>query len=362
MVKNYNQLFYPNPFRYRKSTIIENEDQIFEEVWKTFEPFLVDKVSEIHEYFNELGNLKSEFYIARTIRNSIKDNYDLLLEKIEEKIEANFITRRLAKYIQKYLFKYIQEYIEELQSLENYQNNLRYLDIPVQPLVDNEGFTVQLTSNQLVKSTLSDIEEGISYIYDYCSDALPEPITLWEDYALQYQDDFPNVAHDYLLELTYYKFDSIFKKLQNDAINGANLFKDFKEIKKIQNNLINGYNVFVSGDFNTRVLTIVKPKFYLQELLYVFRLIIESLISLLILILIAKFIINKLKPILLIQQKKLLQINPKRILRKAKTKLNFKKFRIQQKMRQLKLNLNALSLRLNFKYRVLQWILNKSIV
>lgn len=351
MVKNYNQLFYPNPFRYGKFKTINNENEIFEEVLETFEPFLIDKFSEINEYFNELGELNSEFYIVRVIRNSIKDNYDFLIEKIE----SNFIAKRLVKYI--------QGSIKELQSLENYQNNLRYLDIPVQLLVDKEGYIIQYPSKRLLKDSIREINSGISYVYDYCSDALPESINLWENYALLYQDDFPNVAHDYILELTYYKFDRILKKIQNDAINRSNIFKDFKEIKKIPNNIINGSNWFVSGDLNTRVLKIVKPKFDIQDCVYFVRPIIESLISLVILILIVRYIIYKLKPILIIQQKKLLQkINLKKLFRKAKTNLNFKKFRIQQKVRQLKLNLNELSFRLNLKYKLLQLILNKSIV
>lgn len=324
---------YPNPFRYRKLKTINNEAEIFEELQQKLKPFLLNKFSEINEYLNELDDLKSEIKIVRVTQNVIKDSYDL----ISRKIKSNFITKSFNQYIE----HYIEEVTKEVNFFDNYQKNLRYLEIPVQPIIDKQGFEVQLTSSDIVDSILREIEIGISSIYDYCSDIIPESIDLWEDQAFLELEEFPIIAHDDLLDLTYECLDKIFRQIQAGAVSVSNWT--------------------FSGNMNNRILNVVKPKFDVPDLLFLVQKTIESAISLTVLIFVIKYIINKLKPTLSLPKRRFIQLNPQKIFRKAKKNLSFKKFCFQQKIRHLKWEIYTLNFRLNFKYKFLQLIFNKSI-
>lgn len=325
MITTYNQRLYPNPFRYGKVNTITNEYEIFEEVQQKLKPFLLSKFSEIEEYFNEVGELKAEIRIIRLIRNNLKNNYDLIIQKIK----SNFLTENIGQYI------------KEFESSNNYQKNLRYLELPLQPLVDKDGFEIQTLSHEIFEDILEEIETGVSFVYDYYSELLPESADLWEEYALLNIKDFPAISHDYILEATYRSFDKVFNKIQKGAITVSNWT--------------------ISGDINTKILKIVKPKFDVDDLVCLFKTILESVICLAILILIIKYLINKFKPILAVQKGRFIYISPKKIFRKLKTRLKFKHFRVQQKIRQMKLKINTLSFKVNLKYRFLQLLFNKTI-
>jgi len=330
MIKNYTQRFYPNPFRYRRLKNTSNEYEIFEQLKETLKPFLSNKFSEIDQYFDEFCNPKSEIFIIRLIRNSIKDRYDLQLEKAK----SNFLT--------KHFIKYFIKYIEEFERKDNYQKNLRYLELPVQPLVDKKGFEIQSVSNDVIEHILEEIDTGMNYIYDYCAEKLPESIDLWEDYAFMYQDKFPVICHDHLLEITYRNLDRTFNKIQKSMIDASSWV--------------------VSGDVDSRILKIIKPMSNTRSFTYFLGGVLESLIGLIILILLAKCLINYFKAILITQKRNLVAVSPIKYFRKAKKTLNFKGYRIKQKFRQLKLKLNTMNFKLNIKYKLLQLIFNSNIV
>lgn len=330
MIKSYPQRFYPNPFRYRRLQNINNDYEIFEQLREKLKPFLVTRFSEIDQYFDEFCNPKSEIFIIRLIRNTIKDNYDSIVDKAK----SNFLTKRFINHFIKY--------IEKFESSENYQKNLRYLELPVQPLVDKKGFEVQSMSNDIIENILEEIDTGMNYIYDFCADKLPESIDLWEDYTLFYQEDFPIIYHDQLLETTYRSIDKILSKIQKGTIDASNWV--------------------ISGDLNSRILNVVKPKYDIQDFTYFFRSIFESIISLVVLVLIIKYVLYKFKPILTSQRRKLWIMSPIKIFRKAKKNLIFKRFRIRQGVRKLKLKMNTMNFKFNLKYKLLQLIFDKSIL
>jgi hypothetical protein len=330
MIKNYTQRFYPNPFRYRGLKNTNNEYEIFEQLKETFKPFLSTNFSDIDEYFDEFCNPKSEVFVIRFVRNAIKDKYDLIIDKAK------------SKYLTKHFVKYFIKYIDEFESIENYQKNLRYLELPVQPLVDKKGFEIQSVSNDVMENVLEEIDSGMSYIYDYCAEKLPESIDLWEDYALLYQDDFPIVCHDHFLEITYRSLDRTFNK--------------------IQKGLLDASNWVVSGDVDSRIMKVIKPKYVIKDFTYFLGAILESLISLIILVLLARYLIHHFKPILSTQKRKLVALSPIKIFRKAKKTLSFKRFRIRQKVRQLKLKVNTINFKLNLRYKLLQLIFNRNIL
>jgi len=330
MINNYHQRLYPNPFRYRNLKNINNDYEILDQLTEKLKPFLLNKFSEIDEYFDEFCNPKSEIFILRLVRNTIKDKYDFIIAKTK----SNFLTKRFTKNF--------LEHIEQYENQKDYQKNLRYLELPVQPLVDRGGFEIQSMSNDLIENILEEIDTGINYIYDYCSDKLPESIDLWEDYALFHQNDFPIICHDQVLEATYRSLDRIFNKIQKGSIDSSNWV--------------------ISGDMNSRIMKIIRPKYDIRDLTYCFSIVLESLISLAILIVIFRYIVYKLQPILTNQKNRLLILSPLKIFRKAKKSLNFKKFRVNQKIRNLKTNLHITSFKINLKYKLLQLIINKSIL
>jgi len=128
MIKTYKKYFYPNPFRYRKLKNTINQDEIFEEVQQNLEPFLANKFSLIQEYIDEFGDIRSEIKLIRILREKIRENYHLLKNK------TNFFS------------KGIVEQFDQVNNFENYQKNLRYLDLPVQPITDKKGFEIQFLS------------------------------------------------------------------------------------------------------------------------------------------------------------------------------------------------------------------------
>jgi len=326
MIKNYSQHIYTNPFRNQRTK--SNEFEIIKDLKKKFEPFFSRQLSEINEYFDEFNYSKDETYLLRSIRNTLKDHYDSLIERTK----SNFITKEITNNCIKHQ--------EKLKSVNNYQNNLRLLELPLQPLVDKEGFEIQSLSNDILEGLLEEIDTGISYIYDYCASILPESVDLWEDYAILNQKDFPIISHDFLLEGTYRSFDKVFNKIQKGAINTSNWV--------------------ISGDINSRVLNIVKPKIDIEDFTYLFKTLLESFICLILVTVILTNILKKLKPFLQRQRKALITLNPIKIVRKVRKTLGFKKFRVKQRIRQLESNLNLLNFNVNVKYKLLQLIVNKS--
>ena len=142
MSKLYSQDFYTNPFRYRKFNNIINQTEVLEGVKKNIKPFLNKRFEVIKDYIDELGNLKPEVKIIRFLREKLKKGYKT----------CNF----------------------SLDNLEKYNVNLRYLELPLQSKVNKKGFEVQFLSNEILDDTIEEIDEGFSYVYDYCSQMFPE--------------------------------------------------------------------------------------------------------------------------------------------------------------------------------------------
>lgn len=326
MIETYNQRFYPNPFRYRKLKNILTPYQAFDQIQHRLQPFLKDRFSELHIYIDDLGEWNSEIRLIRIIR-----------KKINKKL--NFFTNKLDV-----LTNPFTQYLEDNISLETYQKNLRYLELPVQPLVDEKGFELQFLSNEIVEEVLEEIEDGYSSIYEYCSNKFPEAIELWGDYALSNPNEFPFICHDDLLETSYEVFDTIIEDLQKTSLN---LF-----------------NWTISGDMNTRILKVIKSKLPLVTLKQI-RPIVESTMWFIILILVIKYLISKynlvsnLKSLTQNQYKSALSFLYS-IINKLRNQVSLKKLILDQKTKRTFLKISKANFKIELKYQILQLLTIRS--
>lgn len=240
MSKLYSQNVYINPFRHRKFDNEIDQVEVLEGVLDNIEPFLNERFTLIKDYIDELGDFKSEARIIRFIRNKLNTKLNVF----------NF----------------------SFNNLERYNTNLRYLELPLQPMVDKNGFEVQFLSNELLEDAIEEIDEGFSYVYEYCAQKLPETIDLWVDYAELTPREFPFIAHDSILESTYEIFDKI--------------FDDF------QKNSMNFFNWFISGDVKTNLLKVSTPKIN-QTIKYYLFLIFKQLLFLTFVLFTLKYILLK---------------------------------------------------------------------
>lgn len=301
MSKLYSRNLYRNPFRYREFDSRINQTEVLEDVKNNIKPFLNERVQLIKDYIDELGNFKSEAKIIRFIR-----------EKLNTKSKVFNIN---------------------VDNLERYNSNLRYLELPVQPMVDKKGFEVQFLSNELLEDAIEEVEEGFSYIYDYCSQRFPESIDLWEDYANLTPSEFPFISHDFVLESTYEIFDKIFDN--------------------VQKNSLNFFNWVVSGDLNTNLLKVIKPTITKTKLGSL-SVILESLLSLTLLLLILKYILLKSNSIVKLKDKTLNVNTIQAVFSEFKQDFNFKRFRIGQQNKKIKSKI--FSFKNKFKYKILKFI------
>lgn len=302
MSKLYSQDFYTNPFRYRKFDNRINKTEVLEGVKNNIKPFLDGRFEVIKDYIDELGNVKSELKIIRFLKEKLKTGYKTLNLSFD--------------------------------NLEKYNINLRYLELPLQPTVDKNGFEVQFLSNEVLEDTIEEIDEGFSYIYDYCSQMFPESMDLWTDYVNLTPNEFPFVAHDSMLESTYEIFDKIFDNLQKNSMNF--------------------FGWVVSGDLNTNLLKLIKPKLTQTKLTSLF-VILESLLSLTLVLLIIKYILLKSDSIIKVKNKTL-KINLIQVIfSEIRKDLNFKRFRIQQKNKKIKSKIT--SFKNKCKYKILKLII-----
>lgn len=303
---------YPNPFRYRKIKGKIDQAEIFEEVSDNIKPFLANKFSLIQDYLDELGNFKSELKILRVLREKTR----ILVEIVKNRSYS------------------CSKRFEQLNDIENYQKNLRYLELPVQPFTDKNGFEVQMLSNEILEDTIEEIEEGFTYVYEYCSKIFPESSDLWTEYALITPEEFPFISHDSILESTYEIFDKIFDSLQKNSTNF--------------------FNWTISGDLNTRLLKVIKPKIEFAKINYLF-IIFESLLSLTLLLLIVKYLSSNSKSLLILKNQTLKLSDIETVISEIKKDFSFERFRIRQKGKKLKSKL------LNFntacKYKILKMLL-----
>ena len=328
MIKSYNYRFYPNPFRQQKSKLINDQYEAFNNVREKLKPFLTDKFYEIHTYLDEFGELKPEIRILRSLRERIQLKMTLIKNKVTSKWyykSTKFITDPLVKKF------------DQINTFENYQQNLRYLELPVQPLVNNKGFEIQTISSELIESAIEEVEDGFSYIYEYCSNSFPDSIEMWNDYALLNTNAFPHIAHDDLLESTYEIFDKIFDDLQKNSVN---LF-----------------NWVISGDLNSRLLKIIKPRIQLTKINYLFK-VLESLLSVILLLLIIKYVTSKFTTFYKLNEKKLSPIRVQKLLRSFQKELTFKKARFDYKLRKVVSKIEQLKLNNKLKYKILKLILH----
>ena len=302
MSKLYSQDFYTNPFRYRKFNNRINQTEVLEGVKNNIKPFLNERFEIIKDYIDELGNFKSEVKIIRFLREKLKTGY--------------------------------KTFNLPLDNLEKYNINLRYLELPVQPNINNQGFEVQFLSNEILDDTIEEIDEGVSYIYDYCSQMFPESMDLWTDYVNLTSNEFPFVAHDSMLESTYEIFDKIFDNLQKNSMNF--------------------FGWVISGDLNTSLLKLIKPKLTQTKINSLF-IILESLLSLTLVLLIMKYILLKSNSIIKVKNKTL-KINFIQIIfSEIRKDLNFKRFRIQQQNKKIKSKI--ISFKNRCKYKILRFII-----
>ena len=312
MSKIYSQRFYPNPFRYRKLKTNIDQNKIFEEVSNNLQPFLTNKFSLIEDYIDEFGSLKSELKLIRILREKVRITLNLLRSKPI----------------------LLSKHFEQANNFDEYQKNLRYLELPLQPLTDKKGFEVQFLSNELLEDAIEEIDDGFTFIYDYCSKMFPESTDLWTEYALLNPKQFPFISHDSLLESTYEIFDKIFDNLQKNSVN---LF-----------------TWVISGDLNTRLLKVVKPKIEVTKVNYLFTLL-ESLLSLTLFLMILKYILSNSKSLLILKNPKLGINNIRILISEVKKDLNFKKFRFKQNSQKLKLK--VLYFKTSLKYKIVKTVL-----
>lgn len=301
MNKLYSQDFYTNPFRYRKFDNRINQTEVLEGVKNNIKPFLGERFEVINDYIDELGNFKPEVKIIRFLREKLKRGNKILNPSLD-----NF---------------------------EKYNVNLRYLELPLQPKVDKKGFEVQFLSNEILDDTIEEIDEGFSYIYDYCSQMFPESMDLWNDYVNLNPNDFPFAVHDSILESTYEIFDKIFDNLQKNSLNF--------------------FGWVISGDLNKSLLKIIKPKFTQTRINSLF-IILESLLSLTLVLLIMKYILLKSNSIIKVQNQTLKNNPIHSIFSEIRKDFNFKRFRIQQKNKKIKSKI--ISFKNRYKYKVLKLI------
>lgn len=285
MINSYNQRFYPNPFRYQKLNTTKNIDNILEKVRQTIKPFLNENFYLIDNYIDEFDKIQKEAKISRVLRNKIKKGAKL--------IKTKFIRS------------------SEKSELINYHKNLRFLEFPLQPTTDTQGFEIQLLSSDLIEDMIEEIDEGFSYIYDYCSKTLPESVELWSDYASSTPTEFPIISHDNILETSYEIFDKIFDDFQKSSVN---LFE-----------------WVISGDMTSRVIKIVKPTIKQKKLLIV----LESLISFTILLLIIQYILKNNEWIKSIKSGNLSFRYIKNNILHLKKKISLKRFQIKQKVKKI---------------------------
>nr|YP_009550473.1 hypothetical protein [Eustigmatophyceae sp. Bat 8/9-7w]QAA11408.1 hypothetical protein [Eustigmatophyceae sp. Bat 8/9-7w] len=277
MNKVYSRNFYTNPFRYGRFDTKIDPAEVLEEVEYDIEPFLNEKFPLIKDYIDELGNYKSEAKIIRFI----KEQFNSLSKSF------NF----------------------SLNNLETYNTNLRYLEFPVHPIVDKNGFEVQTLSSEFIDEAIDDIEDGFSYVYDYCSKTFPETIDLWYDYADFSQIKVPSIEHDIALDETYEAIEELLiefykshHKEPKNLINLKNLVKriidrDFNINQEDLKNLIkqtitrdvnteqedskNLIKWIITADLNKNLLKIFKPTIK-QEITDCLIIILKSLFCLLI--------------------------------------------------------------------------------
>lgn len=299
MINSYNQRFYPNPFRYQKLNTTKNINSTFEKVQQLIKPFLNENFYLVDNYIDEFDKMQKEAKITRILRNKVKRGFKLIKTKFN--------------------------IASEKSELINYQKNLRFLEFPLQPTTDKQGFETELLSSDLIEDVLEEIDEGFSYIYDYYSKSLPESVELWKDYASSTPSEFPIISHDNLLEASYEVFDKIFDDFQKSSIN---LFE-----------------WVVSGDVNSRVMKIIKPTIKSTKLL----ILLESLISFTILLLILQYILKDTELIKLIKNRNLSFHYIKKNTLRLKKKISLKKFQINQKMK--KLNLKFTNFKTYCKYK-----------
>lgn len=207
MSKVYSRNFYTNPFRHRRFDNKINQAEVLEEVMEDVEPFLNDRITLIKDYIDEAGDFKPETRIIGFIK-----------EKLNEKLPS---------------------FISYFNNLDWYNKNLRYLEIPVQAMVDKNGFEIQFLSSELIEDTFEELEDGFGYVYEHCSQSLPETIDLWADYADLNPSQFPFITHDSILESTYEIFDTIFENFQK--------------------NTLSFFDLVISGDIRTELLKVIKP-------------------------------------------------------------------------------------------------------
>nr|YP_009131281.1 hypothetical protein [Trachydiscus minutus]AIB04135.1 hypothetical protein [Trachydiscus minutus] len=296
MSKVYSRNFYTNPFRYRSFDNKIDQAEVLEEVEYTLEPFLNEKFPLIKDYIDELGNIKSEAKIIQLIKEKLN------FLKSEVKI-IRFIKEQLNSVSKNFNFS--------LNDLETYNTNLRYLELPLHPMVDKNGFEVQMLSNELIDDAIDDMEDGFSYVYDYCSKTLPETLDLWYDYADFSQVETPIIAQDIALDETFETIEELLidfyksqQKEPNNLINLKNLKtlvkriidRDFNANQEDLKNLIKRtiaqdvstdhedskdlIKWIVTADLNTNLLKIFKPTFK-QEILDCLIIILKSLFCLL---------------------------------------------------------------------------------
>jgi len=302
MNKLYSQDFYTNPFRYRKFDNRINQTEVLEGVKNDIKPFLNERFEIIKDYIDELGNIKPGIKIVRFLKKKLKTGYKTL--------------------------------DLSLDNFEQYNTNLRYLELPLQPKVDKKGFEVQFLSNEILDDTIEEIDEGFSYIYDYCSQIFPESIDLLTDYVNLNPNEFPFAVHDSILESAYEIFDKIFDNLQKNSLN----FFDW----------------VISGDLNTNLLKLIKPKFTQTRISYLF-VILESLLSFTLVLLIIKYILSKSNLILKVQDQTSKNNHVQAIFSEIRKDLNFKRFRIQQHNKKIKSKI--ISFKNRYKYKILKFII-----
>ena len=127
-----------------------------------------------------------------------------------------------------------------------------------------------------------------------------------------------------------------------------------KIFDNLQKNSVNLFTWIISGDLNTRLLKVVKPKIEVTKVNYLFTLL-ESLLSLTLFLMILKYILSNSKSLLILKNPKLGINNIRILISEVKKDLNFKKFRFKQNSQKLKLK--VWYFKTSLKYKVVKTVL-----
>nr|YP_009550894.1 hypothetical protein [Eustigmatophyceae sp. Ndem 8/9T-3m6.8]QAA11830.1 hypothetical protein [Eustigmatophyceae sp. Ndem 8/9T-3m6.8] len=368
MYNVYLQNFYKNPFRSRHLTNdIDQEEmyEIFEKIRNNLYAFLDDDLpfdfSYIPEWVDEFGNFKLAPYIhLPRLKIPLTKMYvgprlywgEKVLPFFKSLIQTRRINFHLSNKKTWENLTHFYKSVKKQNYIQHYEEHLRYLDLPVQPLTDPKGFEVQLTTNDILEEAIENVQDGYTFVYDYCSKMFPETTELLDEHCYFEPDVFPNIILEGLYEAIYHNtYLFLIKTQTNELINHP-----------VHNNLrkspIKLYKWFVSGDIDTKLLSVIKPK-PIQITRYHYSIILlESFLCLIVFLWLSRWLIRRLIRVTINLQPQIQWAIFKEDMEERKIDMYYDKFRFIQQIKKLKSKI--LDLKPKFKYRILKILSTES--